>query len=72
MAAPKKATHTVVNRKLYMFVAGKTQHIPAGTEITLTGKQAEKLRDKVKRIGEKKTVDATPAESKAPDADSKA
>lgn len=60
MAGIKKATHVVVHRNLYMSVGGKTQHIEAGTPITLTANQVKQLRGKVKPMGEKRSVDATP------------
>lgn len=60
MGAPKKATHTVVHPKLYMKTGnGSSRHIEAGTEITLSEDQAQKLGNKVLKIGVKKSVDLT-------------
>lgn len=67
MAGIKKATHTVVHPKLYLAVKGKQQHIKPGTGVTLTELQAQKLRKKVVRIGEQKSVDATPEDDKSSD-----
>jgi hypothetical protein len=70
MAAPKKATHVVVHRKLFMAVGGKLQHVKAGTEVTLTPVQAKGLEAKgrVMKIGDQKAVDLTPDESDKADA----
>ena len=62
MPAPKKATHVVAHPKLFMAVDGKLQHVPKGTEITLTSTQAKGLvaKGRVLVVGEKKSVDLTP------------
>lgn len=54
-----KATHVVVHRKLFMRVNSELQHVPKGTELTLTSKQADRLEaaGKVAKIGDKKSVD---------------
>ena len=56
-----KATHVVVHPKQYLSVGGKLQHMPKGTELTLTAAQAESLEKKgrVARLGSKEAVDLT-------------
>ena len=60
-----KATHTVVHRKQYLAVGGKLQHVPAGTEVTLTEAQAKSLEAKgrVLKVGQKVAVDLTPKQN---------
>ncbi len=41
MAAPKRPTHVVTNSNLYLMVGGKLCEQKAGTQLTLTTKQAE-------------------------------
>jgi len=62
MPAPKKATHVVLHPKQYLAVAGKLQHIPVGTELTMDEKAASGLvtRGRLGKLGGKKTVDLTP------------
>jgi len=60
MAASKRATHVVVHRNWYFTVGGKKQKMPVGMEVTLTDTQAKKIGDKVKKIGDKKSIDLTP------------
>lgn len=59
MAAPKKATHIVVHKKLYLAVEGKLQHVKAGSELTLDAKTAKQLGTKIKKLGEEKAIDLT-------------
>lgn len=59
MAAPKKATHVVNHRRLYLAVGGQLQHVPAGTEVAMSNEQAKRLGGKVAKIGEQKAVDLT-------------
>lgn len=54
-----KATHEVVHKRFYLAVKGKMQHMPVGTPLTLTAKQAEKMGARVKPIGGGETVDLT-------------
>lgn len=49
----------VAHPKLYLRVEGKLQHIPKGTELTLTKEQAESLGAKVLDPKEAKKLDAT-------------
>ena len=65
MAAPKKATHVVEHKKLYLAVKGKLQHVPAGTEIALDEKAAGQMGKKVLKLGEKKAVDLTKGDPKS-------
>ena len=65
MAASKKATHVVAHKKLYLSVEGKLQHVPAGTEIVLDEKTADKRGKKVKKLGEQKAVDLTKGDPKS-------
>jgi len=60
-----KATHTVIHRKQYLAVGGKLQHVPAGTEVTLTEAQAKSLEAKgrVLKVGQKVAVDLTPKQN---------
>lgn len=51
MAAPKRPTHIVVHKRLYMAVQGKMEHIPEGRQLTLTEKQAKGLGRRVKAFG---------------------
>ena len=53
----EKVTHEVVHPKLYLSVGGKLQHVPAGTQVALTGQIAEGLGAKVLKLGSKKTVE---------------
>jgi len=69
MAAPKKPTHVVDHKKLYLAVAGKLQHIPQGTEIVLAEAAAERLGKKVRKIGEKNAIDLTKADEGSGDAE---
>ena len=71
MAAPKRATHTVVKSGLYY--TPSEGELEVGTQMTLTTKQAEKLvkRGFVKPIKDVKTVDVSDADTKALKADLK-
>lgn len=64
MGAPKKATHIVVHRKLYLAGKGKPVHYPVDTEMVLSKEIGDRLIEKgmVKEIGEKKAVDLTAEE----------
>jgi hypothetical protein len=55
-------THVVVHNRLYLGVGGKLQHVPAGTEISLTDNQAKSLmkQGKVRKIGSAKQVKVEP------------
>lgn len=64
MAAPKRATHLVVHKQLYLSVGGKLQHVKEGSQITLSSEQAMKLGDRVRSITEEKSVDLTAEETK--------
>ena len=59
MGAPKRPTHVVAHKKLYMAVEGKLQHMKQGTELVLSDKVAEKLGKKVRVMGEEDAVDLT-------------
>ena len=65
MAAPKRATHTVVKSGLYYTPSEGEMEV--GTQMVLTDKQAKKLvkRGFIKPLGKTKTVDAAEAETKA-------
>ena len=64
MAAPKRHTHRVVHKKLYLMAEGKLQHVKAGTELVLDPKTAKELGSKIEKLGGKKAIDLT---SDAPD-----
>lgn len=59
MAAPKRPTHIVTHRSLYLRVEGKLQEMTAGTQLTLSPGQAKKLekRGMVQSLKEAKSVD---------------
>ena len=59
MAAPKRPTHVVVHKKLYLMAEGKLQHIKAGSELVLDEKTAKELGKKIKKMGEEETIDLT-------------
>ena len=59
MAAPKRPTHVVVHKKLYLMAEGKLQHIKAGSELVLDPKTAKELGNKIKKLGEEDTIDLT-------------
>ena len=61
MGAPKKATHTVVHRRLHLAVGdkGKLQHVEQGSNLALSDKHAESLGGKVMKIGSQKTIDVS-------------
>lgn len=49
--AAKKAKHTVKHRRFYLKVGGVMTHIPAGTEVELTDKDAKRFGAKVAPAG---------------------
>ncbi len=55
----KTVKRIVAHPKLYMSVDGKLQHIPKGTELTVTGAQCESLGTKLMDPAEQKKLDAT-------------
>lgn len=57
MAAPKRATHVVSHKRLYLMVDGKLQHVEQGSQLTLD--KADKLGDKVKSLKAAEVVDLT-------------
>ena len=59
MAAPKRPTHTVTHKSLYLRVDGKLQEMAVGTQLTLDGKTAKGLVKKgfVANLKEAKTAD---------------
>lgn len=60
MAAPKRPTHVVVHKRLYMAGGkGELTHFPAGTQLTLSDKQAQKMGKRVKSMKDADTVDLT-------------
>ena len=59
MAAPKRATHVVEHKRLYLSVEGKLTHFPKGKTLTLTAKQAQKLDNRVKSLKDDDTTDLT-------------
>ena len=59
MAAPKRMTHVVTHKKLYLMTDGKLQHVVAGTELRLDAKVAKSLGSKIKKLGEGKQIDLT-------------
>ena len=70
MAAPKRATHTVIKKGLYFEPSKKTgqlEELEVGSQLTLTSKQAEKLeaRGMVQNLKDVKTVDVSDATDKA-------
>ena len=72
MAAPKRPTHVVVHKRLYMKGdKGKLAHFPAGTQLTLSEDQAKKMGKMVKSLKDGDTVDLTPTADDAK-ADTKA
>ncbi len=50
-ASSKKPTHTVRHKRLYLSVDGNLKHIPKGSELALTPKQAKGLGRRVVKIG---------------------
>ena len=59
MAKEKTVKRIVAHPKLYMRVDGKLQHIPKGTELTLTEGKAKDMGAKVLDPKEAKKLDAT-------------
>lgn len=57
--ADEKMKRIVAHPKLYMRVEGKLQHIPKGTEVTVTKMQCEALGKKLMDPAEQKKLDAT-------------
>lgn len=60
-----KPTHVVDHPKLYLAVGGKLAHVPKGTPVVLTAKQAEKLGNKVVSIKEQQAVNLAALEAEA-------
>ena len=54
--ASNKPTHEIVHPKLYLMVDGKMTKVEKGSQVTLTAKHAERLGDKVMKVGDKKQV----------------
>lgn len=72
MAASKKPTHVVRHKRLYLAVNGVLKHIPKGSELALTPKQAKGLGRRVAKIGkalELGTIDETAEKSTGEDGD---
>lgn len=68
MAAPKRPTHVVVHKRLYMKgEKGKLVHFPAGTQLTLSDEQAKKMGKMVKSLKDGETVDLTSEDDKKAD-----
>lgn len=62
---PEKTVKRVVTHpKLFMKVEGKLQHVPQGTELTLTDSQADALADKTADPAELKKLDSTSGEGR--------
>ena len=59
MAAPKRPTHVVAHKRLYLAVEGKLEHFPEGRQLTLTTKQAEKMGKRVTSLKSEGTTDLT-------------
>ena len=59
MAAPKRPTHVVAHKRLYLAVEGKLQHFPEGRQLTLTVKQAQKMGKRVNSLKSEGTTDLT-------------
>lgn len=57
----KDATHTVDHKRLYLAVDGKMTHIPMGSPLTLTDKQAKKMGTRVKSVSEVEVTDLSDA-----------
>ena len=55
--ADKKFDYVVQHSKLYFAVDGRLKHVPAGTEISMTKKQAKRLRGKIVAKGTVPVVD---------------
>lgn len=58
MATSKKPTHVVQHKRLYLAVKGKLQHVPEGSQLSLTSESAKKLGKRVKPLSVN-TVDLT-------------
>lgn len=58
-----KQKRKVVHQKLFLSVGGKLEHVPAGTEISLTAEQVESLGDKTVAASAK-SVDVDDAQAK--------
>jgi len=66
MAAPKRPTHVVEHKRLYLAVKGKLSHIEKGTQLTLTEKQAAGLGRRVRSLKDDPMLDLeAEAEAKA-------
>ena len=59
MAAPKRPTHVVAHKRLYLAVEGKLEHFPEGRQLTLTDKQAKKMGKRVASLKSEGTTDLT-------------
>ena len=57
--AEQKMKRVVAHPKLYMAVAGKLQHVPKGTEVTVTEAQCKALGKKLMDPAEQKKLDTT-------------
>lgn len=66
MAAPKRPTHTIAQRNVYLGngqKGSKLEEQPVGKPVVLSDKQALKLGSKVKPVADSKTLDLTSSES---------
>lgn len=57
MAAPKRSTHVVEHKRLYLAVDGKVQHVEKGTQLTLNEKQARGLGARVRSLKDASSLD---------------
>lgn len=57
MAAPKRPTHVVEHKRLFLAVKGKLEHVEKGTQLTLTEKQASGLGPRVRSLKDAPLLD---------------
>lgn len=55
----EKLKRIVAHPKFYTAVGGKLQHIPIGTEMTVTAEQAKRLGSKLADPSQRESLDAT-------------
>lgn len=62
--APKRPTHEMIHARRYLSVEGedgkrKLQHVPKGTLLSLSNKEAKRMGNTVRPLSERKAVDMT-------------
>ena len=72
MAEAKKSTHVVRHRRLYLSAGGKLTHIPQGSELALSAKQAKGLGRRVAKIGQALDLEKLDDSKAKPKADAEA